>query len=246
MWLEVVFFSIYIIFIFTGSFTLNLLLLTYEQFFLSHPFGAQKGAKGTAQRKISYSLLGSQIFVNENVLRSSFACRRLSFASRGSVKFGHTCGASENLPLFSAPYCSLRLWFLQRCIFFEVTVGNKYYANSNIKILPAPLKIVQHLFIEWGIAWLVRKRIPRGITFQRCFAWLLLKAYGDSCFATIHDDRAARQWLYRHDKVAQQTTILSSGARKSFAREKFSHLHSRKLFSRIRRGRQRQTPIFWR
>jgi len=115
-------------------FTLNFLLLTYEQFFLSHPFGAHKGAKGTAQRKISYSLLGSQIFVNENIAfgelrlrsliiasklafyslartlpRSSFACRRLSFASRGSVKFGHTCGASENLPLFSATCCSLRL-----------------------------------------------------------------------------------------------------------------------------------------
>ncbi|MBR2300766.1 MAG: hypothetical protein IKA41_02295, partial [Bacteroidaceae bacterium] len=88
----------------------------------------------TAQRKISYSLLGSQIFVNENIAfgelrlrsliiasklafyslartlpRSSFVRRHLSFASRGSVKFGHTCGASENLPLFSAPLCSLRL-----------------------------------------------------------------------------------------------------------------------------------------
>ena len=35
----------------TVVFILNLLLQIYRQLFLSHPFGAQKGAKGTAQTK---------------------------------------------------------------------------------------------------------------------------------------------------------------------------------------------------
>jgi hypothetical protein len=34
-----------------------------------------------------------------------------------------------------------------------------FTSNSNIKIPPAPLKIVHHLFIEWGIAWLVRIKL---------------------------------------------------------------------------------------
>ena len=37
--------------------TINILLLIYRQLFLSHPFGAQKGAKGTAQTKCSRNAL---------------------------------------------------------------------------------------------------------------------------------------------------------------------------------------------
>ncbi len=90
----------------TVVFTLVFLLQIYRQLFLSHPFGAQKGAKGTAQNKISRRILCSGIFVNENIPRSSAPCRQLSLESRGSVKFGRTLKVRQKTcPSFPQLYC---------------------------------------------------------------------------------------------------------------------------------------------
>ena len=61
----------------TVVFTLNLLLQIYRQLFLSHPFGAQKGAKGTAQNKISCHNLCSRIFAGRKFAYSELRLRSL-------------------------------------------------------------------------------------------------------------------------------------------------------------------------
>jgi len=63
--------------------------------FLSHPFGAQKGAKGTAQTKSVSRSSAHEFSPGENIPRSSFACRQLSLDSRGMRKFGRALTARQ-------------------------------------------------------------------------------------------------------------------------------------------------------
>jgi hypothetical protein len=114
-------------------FTLNHLLQSESQSFLSFLFGAQKGTKRHSTDKISRHSLCSRIFLNENIPRSAAPCRQLPLDSRGMCKFGRANGASENLYIFSAPLCGRCLWFWQCCSSLKVTFGIVYCGNGNIK-----------------------------------------------------------------------------------------------------------------